>query len=52
MKTFFNENCSGSHSAYQTTKDYPYELDNCSEISSTIDSEIRAKLDDFDDQFN
>ena len=27
-------------------------MDNCSEISSTTDSEMRAKLDDFDNQFN
>ena len=51
-KTHFHENSSGSHSAYQITKDSPHEVDNCSEISSTIDSEMRAKLDDFDNQFN
>ena len=51
-KTHFYENSSGSNSAYQITKDSPHEIDNCSEFSSTIDSEMRAKLDDFDNQFN
>ena len=51
-KTHFHENSSGSNSAYQITKDSPHDVDNCSEISSTIDSEMRAKLDDFDNQFN
>ena len=51
-KIHFHENSSGSNSTYQTTKDSPHEVDNCSEISSTIDSEMRAKLDDFDNQFN
>ena len=52
MKTLFNENSSGSHSAYQIAKESPHEVDNCSEISSTIDSEMRAKLNDFDNQIN
>ena len=51
-KTLFYENLSGSHPANQLTKDSQHEVDNCSEISSTIDSEMRAKLDDFDNQFN
>ena len=51
-KTHFQENSSGSNSAYQTTKDSLHEVDNCSEISSSIDSETRAKLDDFDNQFS
>ena len=51
-KTYLHENSSDSLAAYQTTKNPPLEMDNCSEISSTIDSEMRAKLDDFDNQFN
>ena len=51
-KTHLHENSSGSFAAYQTTKDPQLEVDNCSEISSTIDSEMRAKLDNFDNQFN
>ena len=49
-KTHFHDNSSVSQSAIQITKDSPHEVDNCSEISSTIDSEMRAKLDDFDNQ--
>ena len=51
-KTHFHENSSGSNAAYRTMGDPPLEVDNCSEISSTIDSEMMAKLDDFDNQFN
>ena len=51
ITTLFNENLSGSHSAHQTIKDSLHELDNCSVISSTIDSEIKAKLDEFDEHF-
>ena len=52
ITTLLNDNSSGSHSAHQTIKDSSDEIDNCSEISSTIDSEVKAKLDDFDEQFN
>ena len=52
ITTLLNENLSGSHSALQTIKDSLHELDNCSEISSTTDSEKKAKLDEFDEKFN
>ena len=50
-KTHFHENSSDSNLTYPTSKDPTLEVDDYSEISSTIDSEVRAKLDEFEDQF-
>ena len=50
-KTQLHENFSNSNLSYPTSKDPSLEMDNYSEISSTIDSEARAKLDEFEDQF-
>ena len=50
-KTHLHENSSDSNVTYPTSKDPSLEMDNYSEISSTIDSEVRAKLDEFEDQF-
>ena len=49
--TQLHENSSNSTPAYPTSKDHSVEMDNNSEISSTIDPEVRAKLDEFEDQF-
>ena len=49
--THLHENSSDSNLTYPTSKDPSLEMDNYSEISSTIDSEVRAKLDEFEDQF-
>ena len=49
--TQLHENSSNPTPAYPTSKDHSLEMDNISEISSTIDPEVRAKLDDFEDQF-
>ena len=50
-KTHFHENSSDSNLTHPTSKDPTLEVDNYSEISSTIDSEVRAKLGEFEDQF-
>ena len=50
-KTHLHENSSDSNLTYPTSKDPTLEVDNYSEISLTIDSEVRAKLDEFEDQF-
>ena len=50
--TLLNDTSLGSHSAHPSINDSLGEIDNCSEISSTIDPEVKAKLDDFDEQFN
>ena len=52
ITTLLNDTSLGSHSAHSTIKDCLDEIDNCGEISSTIDPEVKAKLDDFDEQFN
>ena len=52
MKTHLHENSSDSNTTYPIMKDPTLEVDNYSEISSTIGSEVMAKLDEFDDQFN
>ena len=50
-KTQLLENSSNSKLSDPTSKDPSLEMDKYSEISSTIDSEVRANLDEFEDQF-
>ena len=51
--SLFKNTSSGSHSSIKPTiNDTLDKVEKSSEISSTIDSEVKAKLDDFDEQFN
>ena len=51
--SLFKNTSSGSHSSIKPTiNDTLDKVEKSSEISSTIDSEVQAKLDDFDEQFN
>ena len=50
-KTQLLENSLNSKLSDPTSKDPSLEMDKYSEISSTIDSEVRANLDEFEDQF-
>ena len=53
IMSLFKSTSSGSHSSFQpTTNDTLDEVEKSSEISSTIDSEVKAELDEFDEQFN
>ena len=51
--SLFKNTSSGSHSSLlPTISDTLDEVEKSSEESLTIDSEVKAKLDDFDEQFN
>ena len=51
--SLFKNTSSRSHSSLQPTiNDTLDVVEKSSEIFSTIDSEVKAKLDDFDEQFN
>ena len=53
IMSFFKNTSSGSHSSFKPTSNDPLdEVENSSEILLTIDSEVKAKLDKFNEKFN
>ena len=52
IMSILKDTSSGSHSVQSTIKNSLDKVDKLSEITSTIDPEVKAKLVDFDEQFN